>query len=74
MTAGIYLASRHRGPALFGPHVDELTILRGELGATPLVGLVTDAEIFGGALHEAAAVLLLIGDDDTAASGVGGLP
>jgi small ligand-binding sensory domain FIST len=72
ITAGIYLASRHRGPALFGPQVDELAVLRAELGATPLIGLVTDAEIFGGALHEASGVLLLIGEDGVVASGSGG--
>lgn len=61
-TAGVYLVSRHRGPALFGRGVDELALLRAELGAIPLIGLVTDAEVFGGALHEAAAVLLLLGE------------
>ena len=30
--AGIYLASRHRGHGLFGPGVDEIAILREELG------------------------------------------
>jgi small ligand-binding sensory domain FIST len=59
--AGIYLASRHRGRGLFGPRVDEVAILREELGRLPLVGLVTDAEIFDGAVHEAAGVLVLIG-------------
>jgi small ligand-binding sensory domain FIST len=63
VTAGIYLASRHRGPRLFGPGVDELAVLRSELGGTPLVGLVTDAEIYRGALHETAGVLMLIGAD-----------
>jgi hypothetical protein len=60
-TAGLYLASCHRGRALFGPGVDELAVLREELGGLPLVGLVTDAEVFGGAVHEAAGVLVLIG-------------
>jgi hypothetical protein len=41
--------------------VDEVAILRGELGPVPLVGLVTDAEIFDGAVHEASGVLVLIG-------------
>jgi small ligand-binding sensory domain FIST len=59
--AGVYLASRHRGQALFGPRVDEIALLREELGAIPLIGLVTDAEIFGGVVHEAAGVLVLIG-------------
>jgi FIST C domain len=59
--AGIYLASRHRGHGLFGPQVDEIAILREELGAVPLVGMVTDAEIFDGVVHESAGVLVLIG-------------
>ena len=59
--AGIYLASRHRGHGLFGPRVDEIAILREELGPMPLIGLVTDAEIFDGMVHEAAGVLVLIG-------------
>lgn len=62
LSAGCYLVSRHRGPALFGRGVDELALLRAELGAIPLIGLVTDAEIFGGAIHEAAGVLLLLGE------------
>ena len=37
--AGIYLASRHRGHGLFGPRVDEIAILREELGSLPLIGL-----------------------------------
>jgi small ligand-binding sensory domain FIST len=60
-TAGLYLASRHRGRGLFGPGVDELALLRRELGGLPLIGLATDAELFGGAIHEAAGVLVLIG-------------
>ena len=60
--AAIYLASRHRGQSLFGPQVDEVAILRQELGQhLPLIGLVTDAEIFGGLAHEAAGVLMLLG-------------
>lgn len=59
--AGIYLASRHRGQGLFGPRADEIAILREELGPIPLIGLVTDAEIFDGIVHEAAGVLVLIG-------------
>jgi small ligand-binding sensory domain FIST len=59
--AGVYLASRHRGHGLFGPRVDEIAILREELGRLPLIGLVTDAEIFDGTVHEAAGVLVLIG-------------
>ncbi len=59
--AGIYLASRHRGHGLFGPQVDEIAILREELGAVPLIGLVTDAEIFDGIVHELAGVLVLLG-------------
>jgi small ligand-binding sensory domain FIST len=59
--AALYFASRHRGRGLFGPGVDEVAILRGELGPVPLVGLVTDAEIFDGAMHEASGVLVLIG-------------
>jgi small ligand-binding sensory domain FIST len=59
--AGLYLASRHRGGCLFGPGVDELALLRQELGALPLIGLVTDAEIFGGVVHEGAGVLVLLG-------------
>ena len=58
--AGIYLASRHRGHGLFGPKVDEIAILREELGPMPLIGLVTDAEIYDGMMHEAAGVLVLI--------------
>ena len=59
--AAVYLASRHRGRDLFGPGVDEIAILQEELGRLPLVGLVTDAEIYDGAMHEAAGVLALIG-------------
>jgi hypothetical protein len=59
--AGIYLASRHRGHGLFGPRVDEIAILREELGSMPLIGLVTDAEVYAGMVHEAAGVLVLIG-------------
>lgn len=59
--AALYLASRHRGHGLFGPGVDEVEILRGELGPVPLVGVVTDAEVFDGAVHEASGVLVLIG-------------
>jgi small ligand-binding sensory domain FIST len=59
--AALYFASRHRGRGLFGPGVDEVAILRAELGPVPLVGLVTDAEIFDGAMHEASGVLVLIG-------------
>ena len=59
--AGIYLASRHRGHGLFGPQIDEIAVLREELGAMPLIGLVTDAEIFDGIVHESAGVLVLIG-------------
>ena len=59
--AGVYFASRHRGRGLFGPGVDEVSILREELGPVPLVGLVTDAEIFDLAVHEASGVLVLIG-------------
>ena len=40
--------------------VDEIAILREELGPMPLIGLVTDAEIFDGMMHEAAGVLVLI--------------
>lgn len=60
-TAGLYLASRHRGHGLFGPAVDEIAVLREELGQLPLIGLVTDAEIFDGVIHEASGVLVLIG-------------
>ena len=60
-TAGVYLASRHRGHDLFGPAVDEVAILREELGQLPLIGLVTDAEIFDGVIHEASGILVLIG-------------
>lgn len=60
-TAGVYLASRHRGHDLFGPAVDEVAILRKELGQLPLIGLVTDAEIFDGVIHEASGILVLIG-------------
>lgn len=59
--AAIYLASRHRGQGLFGPRMDEVAILREELGRLPLIGLVTDAEIFDGMVHEAAGMLVLIG-------------
>ena len=59
--AALYFASRHRGRGLFGPGVDELEILRGELGRVPLAGVVTDAEIFDGSVHEASGVLVLIG-------------
>lgn len=59
--AGVYLASRHRGRSLFGPAADEIAWLREELGPLPLIGLVTDAEIFDGVVHEAAGVLVLIG-------------
>jgi small ligand-binding sensory domain FIST len=59
--AALYFASRYRGRGLFGPGVDEVAILRGELGPVPLVGLVTDAELFDGAVHEASGVLVLIG-------------
>lgn len=58
---GIYLASRHRGPSLFGPRTDEVALLRAELGQLPLIGLSTDAEIFDGAVHEASAILVLLG-------------
>jgi len=60
-TAGLYLASRYRGHGLFGPAVDEITVLREELGQLPLIGLITDAEIFEGVIHEASGVLVLIG-------------
>jgi hypothetical protein len=46
---------------MFGPGVDELAVLRRELGALPLIGLVTDAEIFAGVIHEAAGILVLLG-------------
>ena len=59
--AGIYLASRHRGHGLFGPAVDEIAILREELGQLPLIGLVTDAEIFDGVDARGVGVLVLIG-------------
>ncbi|MFO1049470.1 MAG: FIST C-terminal domain-containing protein [Geminicoccaceae bacterium] len=59
--AALYFASRHRGQGLFGPGVDEVAILRERLGRIPLAGLVTDAEIFDGAMHEAAGVLVLFG-------------
>lgn len=59
--AALYFASRHRGQGLFGPKVDEVAILRERLGHIPLAGLVTDAEIFDGAMHEAAGVLVLMG-------------
>lgn len=59
--AGIYLASRHRRVGLFGPRVDEIALLREELGPLPLIGLVTDAEIFDGVVHEASGMLVLIG-------------
>lgn len=59
--AGVYLASRHRGHDLFGPRVDEIAVLREELGTIPLVGLITDAEIFDGLVHEASGILVLIG-------------
>jgi small ligand-binding sensory domain FIST len=62
LSAGIYLASRFRGRGLFGPTVSELALLRQELGGVPLIGLVTDAEIFAGGLHEGAGILVLIGD------------
>lgn len=62
LSAGLYLASRFRGRELFGPGVNELALLREELGGVPLIGLVTDAEIFGGGLHEGAGILVLIGD------------
>ena len=41
--------------------MDEIAILREELGPMPLIGLVTDAEIYDGMVHEAAGVLVLIG-------------
>lgn len=59
--AGLYLASRHRGRRLFGPAANEIAWLREELGSVPLIGLVTDAEIFDGVVHEAAGVLVLFG-------------
>ena len=47
--------------SLFGPAVDEIAVLREELGQLPLIGLVTDAEIFDGVIHEASGILVLIG-------------
>lgn len=61
-SCGLYLSSRFRGRELFGPGVSELAVLREELGAIPLIGLVTDAEIFAGALHECAGILVLMGE------------
>lgn len=58
---GLYLASRFRSPGLFGPGVSELDVLRAELGHVPLIGLVTDAEIFADSLHEGAGILVLLG-------------
>jgi hypothetical protein len=71
VAAGLYLASRFRGRELFGPGVDELAVLRAELGGLPLIGLVTDAEIFDGALHQGAGLLVLLGDRAAAAGGGG---
>ena len=48
------------GMACSGRSVDEIAILREELGPMPLIGLVTDAEIYDGMVHEAAGVLVLI--------------
>lgn len=72
--AGLYLASRHRGRSLFGPGVDELDLLRRELGGAPLIGLVTDAELFAGELHEGAGVLVLIGGGEGARPATGRRP
>ena len=71
VSAGLYLASRYRGRELFGPGADELALLRRELGGTPLIGLVTDAEIFAGGVHEGAGVLVLIGDGQEPGRGAG---
>ncbi|MFO1073713.1 MAG: FIST N-terminal domain-containing protein [Geminicoccaceae bacterium] len=61
VACGLYLTSRFRSPGLFGPGVSELAVLRAELGGVPLIGLVTDAEIFAGCLHEGAGILVLLG-------------
>ena len=39
--------------------VDELVILRDELGHPPLIGAETETEIFDGELHRAAGILIV---------------
>ena len=57
--AGLYFSCIARGPNLFGPNSAELAILRGELGAFPLVGMFCNGEICNDRLYGYTGVLAL---------------
>jgi small ligand-binding sensory domain FIST len=56
---GIYFSCIARGPSLFGPHSEELGILRRELGDFPLVGVFCNGEISNNRLYGYTGVLAL---------------
>jgi small ligand-binding sensory domain FIST len=56
---GIYFSCIARGPSLFGPHSEELAILRRELGDFPLVGMFCNGEISNNRLYGYTGVLAL---------------
>ncbi len=57
--AGIYFSCVGRGPNLFGPHSEELSIIREVLGDFPLVGFFGNGEISHDRLYGYTGVLTL---------------
>lgn len=56
----LYFTSGTRARGLFGRHVEEVGIARAAAGSPPLVGMVTDAEIFQDRLERFAAAAVAI--------------
>ena len=57
--AGVYYSCVARGPNLFGPHSEELEMIRAELGDLPLVGFFANGEICHDRLYGYTGVLAL---------------
>ena len=55
----VYYSCLGRGPSLFGPHSEELKIIRGALGDVPLVGFFCNGEISHNRLYGYTGVLTL---------------
>jgi len=58
-TGGIYISCLARGPNLFGPAGEEVSILREELGDIPFVGFFANGEISHDRLYGYTGVITL---------------
>lgn len=59
--AALYFMSARRGPRLFGTGHDELSAIRSIDRNMPIIGLVTDREVFASSDEYCSSVMLLIG-------------